>query len=111
MSGDTVTIPQGVTGGLSWPITNPDGSAATLTGYTARCQVRRHARASSRLLVELEARIVGSSVVVDWTDEQTRAWTWTRGAIDVILRDATGAGRVIVWRGAVEVLPAVTARG
>ena len=106
-----LTLTQGVSTGYAWPIVDPAGTPADLTGYTARCQVRERDGVSSALLATLTAAVVGSSVTVSWTDTESRAWTWQYGYMDVVLRDADGDGRTIVWQGTVKVDPVVTDRG
>lgn len=115
-----LTLTQGVTSGYLWPIVTPTGDPADLDGYSARCQVRESEHPTSTLLTELTARavtirvegaIVRSYVAVTWTDTESREWAWTLGHMDVILRDADGDGRVIVWQGTVAVDLAVTERG
>ena len=105
-----ITIQQGVKGGRSWPITNPDASPATLAGFTARAEVRKSEEQTSTLLATLSASAVGSDVIVQWGDVETRAWTWSTGWADVILRDATGEGVLIVWQGHVTLDKVVTSR-
>lgn len=107
---DSITIQQGVTSGLTWPITNPDGTPATLTGYTARAQVRASEREDSALYATLSTSVVGSNVVVQWTDQATRAWTWRTGWADVLLIDPSGDGRLVVWQGQVTIDKVVTSR-
>ncbi len=115
-----LTLTQGITGGYSWPIVTQTGDPADLTGYTARCQVRESEHPAAGLLAELTADavtvrvedvVVRSAVTVTWTDIESRTWDWSYGYMDVILRDADGDGRVIVWQGTVAVDLAVTERG
>ena len=105
-----ITIQQGVKGGRSWPVTNPDDSPATLTDYTARAEVRKSEEQTSTLLATLNTSIVGSDVIVQWGDIETRAWTWGSGYADVILLDATGEGVLVVWQGQVKIDKVVTSR-
>lgn len=108
---NTLTLTQGVRSGFAWPIVDTAGAPATLTGYTARAQVREQEHADSTLLATLTAEISGSSVVVSWGDVESRAWSFANGFMDVILRDETGEGRVIVWQGQVHVDQVITDRG
>lgn len=108
---DSITIQQGVKGGRTWPITNPDGSPATLTGFSARAQIRKSETQDSTLLATLSASIVGSDVIVQWDDLETRAWFWSQpGWGDVILFDADGDGVLVVWQGQVILDKVVTSR-
>lgn len=71
---------------MAWPITT-DGQPADLTGHTAKCEVRSASSGAGALLATITAAVQGSSVVISWTDVQTREWSWSSGWADVILRD------------------------
>ena len=81
---------QGVASGFVWPITDAAGAPADLTGYTARCQVRVREDPDAMLLAELTASVVGSTVVVQWTADESLLWDWPSGYSDVLLVDADG---------------------
>lgn len=103
---------QGVNGAFVWPLLNAEGTApATIpNNYTVKSQIRSGENSSSTLLAELHGSILnGNSVMVDWTDVESRAWTWDTGFIDVILRDETGAGVKVVWKGKASLSRVVTA--
>lgn len=94
---------------ITWPVTDRDGHAANLEGYTARAQVRS-APESTFVLHEWSttngrAEIVGSSVTLHVDDSE--GWSWTRGVYDLHLIDASNRHEVIAW-GRVTVLPGVT---
>lgn len=104
----TLTLRQGVASGLVWPITDAAGAPADLTGYTARCHVRVREDPDARLLAELTASVVGSTVVVQWTAEESLLWDWPSGYSDVLLIDDTGTPRQYIWSGIARVDKAVT---
>lgn len=102
---------QGVSGAYLWPILNSDGivPATIPTGYSVKSQIRVSEDSSSTLLAELSGSIVNSnSVMVSWTDAESRVWKWNNGYMDVILRDASGAGVKVVWRGKTTLSKAVS---
>lgn len=105
-----ITIHQGTSSAMAWPITT-DGQPADLTGHTAKCEVRSASIGAGALLATITAAVQGSSVVISWTDVQTREWSWSSGWADVILRDPAGDGILIVWQGRVVLDPVVTSRG
>lgn len=103
---------QGVNGGYVWPLLDSDGvTPATIPNtYSVKSQVRSSESSSSTLLAELHGSVVnGNSVMVDWTDTESRTWTWDTGYMDVILRDASDFGVKIVWKGKASLSKAVTA--
>ena len=106
-----VTITQGLSGGFVWPVLNPDNTPADLTGYTARAQVRAYRDVAAPLYAELTATVAAGEVRLTWTDEQTREWLWNRGHVDVVLRDALGAGRERVLSGVAVLDRTVTVHG
>jgi len=108
MAESTLTLRQGVASGLVWPITDAAGAPADLTGYTARCQVRVREDPDAELLAELTASVVGSTVVVQWTAEESLLWDWTSGYSDVLLIAPDGTPRQYIWQGILRLDKAVT---
>jgi hypothetical protein len=79
---DNLVIPQGSTWGIIIPVVNPDGTAATLTGWAARGQVRAFV-ASSTVLFEWSvaagnATISGSNVTLTVDAATSAAWVCPR---------------------------------
>ena len=108
MAAQTLTLAQGIDSGYAWPIVGADNQPADLTGWAAACQIRQHEAPTSPLLTTLAAAVVGSAVVVSWTAEQSLAWEWNFGAMDVLLTNPDGRPVQIVWQGQVHVDQVVT---
>lgn len=104
----TLTLQQGIDSGYSWPIVDDAGDPATLTGYSAKCQVRKQDRPTADLLAELTATIDGSNVVVTWTAEESLLWTWDQGQYDVILINGSDRPMQVVAQGTAVVDRVVT---
>lgn len=103
-------LQQGISSGYAWPIVTGAGAPADLTGYTARAQVRERESVTSTLLHTFAASVVGSSVVIRWTDAESLLWAWTSGFYDVLLINPSGVSTQIVSEGSVIVNRVVTAR-
>ena len=100
-------LQQGIDSGFAWEIVDGTGPA-DLTGYTAKGQVRKQESVTSPLLADLTCAVVGSSVAVQWTAEQSLAWNFTSGCGDVILINPAGRPVQVIWQGTVSVDPVVT---
>lgn len=106
-----LTIPQGTTWGVAWPIVDTEGRPVDLTGWSARSQVRSDVRtdrvlhewSSANGTVELDNAYVTLRVAPD----TSTAWDWTSGVYDVEL---TSPDHVVyrVAEGRVSVSPEVT---
>jgi hypothetical protein len=88
------TVPQGTSWGVQIPVVNPDGSPATLTGWTATSQIRP-AATSSTILYSFTPTIVGNIVTIQATAADTTLWTWDTAEYDVKLSNGTQAARII----------------
>jgi len=108
MAESVLILRQGVDGGFVWPIADAAGAPADLTGCTARCQVRVREDPAATLLAELTASVVGSTVVVQWTAEESLLWDWTSGYSDVLLIAPDGTPRQYIWQGILRLDKAVT---
>jgi hypothetical protein len=105
---DDLTITQGVDGGRAWSVTDSDGAAVDLTGYTVKCEVRTSKDQLSSLLWRPRVAIVGGAVMLEWSSLESDSWMWTRGVYDVKLINAGGEVELIVAEGVVVVLKTVT---
>lgn len=105
-----LTIPQGTTWGIAWPITK-DGEPTDLTGWTVKAQVRKTA-ANPTVLHEWStasgtATVTDSKVTLLVAAAVSSAWLWVRGVYDLELTSPSG----VVYRiaeGPVYVAPEVT---
>lgn len=103
---------QGVSGAFVWPLLSSDGITPAIipADYTVKSQIRSAENSSATLLAELTGTVVNSnSVEVSWTDAESRAWDWDVGYMDVILRDGSGSGVQVVWKGKASLRKVVTA--
>lgn len=107
---DNLVIPQGATWGVIIPVVNPDDSAADLTGWAARAQVRQTVNSSSTLfewsVAAGNATITGSNVTLTVDAASSSAWGWTQGVYDVEIFN--GDNVVRLTQGTVQVSPEVT---
>lgn len=88
-----LTIPQGTSWGISWPITE-DGDAAAIDAWTVKAQVRSTAT-NPIVLHEWSTEVgnastEGSAVTLLTSPASTTAWTWERGVYDVELTSPDG---------------------
>ena len=105
-----LTIPQGTSWGVAWPITE-DGEPAEIDSWTVKAQVRETVT-STAVLYEWSsdaetALTADSRVVLLVAPNVSTAWTWRRGVYDVELTSPDGA----VYRiseGVIYVSPEVT---
>jgi len=105
---DDLTIPQGTTWGMSWPIVDDSGVPVTVDGWTVRSQIRDSVTATAVLWEwstdDGTAEAVADTVILRLTPAQSSAWTWRTGLYDVELVDPDGEvfrltqGRVTVDR-------------
>jgi hypothetical protein len=106
-----LTIIQGATFSVAWPITDANGQPIDMTDWTIRSQIRA-AIASPVVLHEFStalgnATIDAGRVVITVRPIESTAWTWRRGVYDVELTDLLG--RVArISEGHVKVSPEVT---
>lgn len=111
MSRSNLTIIQGATWQIAWPITDLSGAPIDLTGWTVRSQVRPSPD-SSTVYYEWStavgnASVLNSRVTLSVRPVESSAWTWTDGAFDIELTDLLGRVARIV-EGTVSVSPEVT---
>jgi len=104
----TIRLPQGIDSGVAWPIVDASGDPAVLTGYTAKCQVRKKALPLGDKLADITAQVSAGHTSITWTAEESLAWTWTEGFADVILVNPEGRPIQVVWQGRLVVDPVVT---
>lgn len=88
-----LTIPQGTSWGISWPVTE-NGEPAAIDGWTVKAQIRSVAP-SSTVLHEWSteagnATTEGSAVTLLLNPASSAAWAWTRGVYDVELTSPDG---------------------
>lgn len=108
---DNLTIPQGATWEVRWPIQNADGTDADLTGWEVRAQARLERR-SADVLHEWStaagtASVVAGSVALRVSAAESTAWSWTLAVFDVEVFHTDG--RVMrVTQGTLEVDSEVT---
>lgn len=90
---DDLTIEQGTTWSMAWPIT-VESAPVDLTGWTVRAQIRPDV-SSSTVLFEWSttlhnATVTGSKVTLSLTPQDSAGWTWTDAVYDVHLTDLVG---------------------
>jgi len=110
MARTAITIPQGTSWGIAWPILD-DGEPADLTGWTVLAQVRETAESAEVLhewgTLRANATVSGGQVTLYVQPTDSATWTWRRGVYDVELTAPDGT----VYRiseGPVYVSPEVT---
>lgn len=92
-----LTIEQGTTWGMAFPLLNTDGQSVDATGWSARAQVRPQAD-SSIVLFEWNSdgvsagrvEIVSGTVTLYVAPAQSSAWTWRGGTWDLELTMPSG---------------------
>ena len=108
---DALTIPQGVTYGVQWPIRDSDGEAVDLTGWSARAQVRTSAGspvvAHEWSTAKGNLEIVGSTVILTVEPAESSDWGWSRGEYDVELTSLDGTVHRVT-QGVIHVSPEIT---
>lgn len=107
----SITIPQGASWGLAWPILDEAGQPKDLTDWTVKAQIRATAD-SGTVLHEWNtatgtATVTDSRVSILLAGTTSAAWTWSRGVYDVKLTSPEGVPYRIA-EGAVYVSPQVT---
>lgn len=108
---DRLTIPQGTSWEVRWPILNSSGVPADLTGWSPRAQARVKVTAAEILhewsVALATIAIIDSAVAMMVTPETSSAWDWRSAVFDVEL--AHTDGRVIrITQGFIKVDPEVT---
>lgn len=110
MARTAITIPQGTSWGIAWPILQ-DGEPADLTNWTVLAQVRDTAESADVLhewgSLRANVSTENGRVTLFVAPADSAAWTWRRGVYDVELTDPNG----VVYRiseGPVYVSPEVT---
>lgn len=108
---DDLTIIQGSTWGISWPVVDDDDQPLDLTGWSVRAQVRPRTDSGTVLwewsTAANSASVSGAAVTLRLTAAQSSAFTFSRAVYDIELTD--GDGNVYrVAQGHVEVSPEVT---
>lgn len=106
-----VRLNQGETSSLIFPVLDEFGAPVTITGWTAKAQIRS-APGIPTVLYEWSANngnitVAGSSVTLRVSASDSAAWTWLTAEYDLILTDTNGNVYRIA-EGAVVVDPAIT---
>ncbi len=108
---DDLTIPQGTTWKMQWPLTDDTGAPLPLVGYTARCQFRARTNSVDTLAeftTENQGIVLADSTLTLAVDPvASSAWEWTSARYDVELVSADGSTTRIT-QGQVSVSPEVT---
>ena len=107
----TVKLNQGETSSLIFPILDEFGAPVTVTGWTAKAQVRS-APGNPTVLYEWSATagnitVTGTTVTLRVPAADSSAWTWTTADYDLKLTDLNGNVYRIA-EGQVVVDPAIT---
>lgn len=88
-------IEQGTTWQYGWPVTDDQGNAVDLTGYTVKAQVKANVYEDNPILHEWSTSrgnvlIQNSTVILTVSPEDSRAWGWSDGLYDVTMTSPTG---------------------
>lgn len=112
-----LVIEQGTTSQYAWPVLDDDNNSITVTGYTAKAQVRRsvtdstvlHEWNSTPAVTGQPATILlqGNQVILVTPPATSLAWTWTKGVYDILITAPDGTVSRIA-EGVVEVSRSVT---
>jgi hypothetical protein len=105
-------VDAGIDYAVRWTVTNPDGSAADLTGWSAKGQWRPGSEAKVILHewstaignLELAGQYATLKVAAGTSADWPADWA---GPYDIVLTDP-GGGRHLLDRGTVSVVPLVT---
>lgn len=105
-------VDAGIDYAVRWPVVNPDGSPADLTGWSAKGQWRASAD-SPVILHEWSSaagnlELAGQYATLKVSANDSALWPadW-KGPYDIVLTD-TGGGRHLLARGTCSVVPLVT---
>ena len=102
-----IVVDQGTTFTTSIYLTDDDGVAIDLSGYTGRSQIRKHYTSSNSLSFTVTLTANQGMVTLDLTSTQTSALTAGRYVYDVeVVSSANVVARII--EGNVTVTPEVT---
>jgi hypothetical protein len=101
-----LTIDQGSSFSTSIALTDNDGVALNLTGYTGAAQLRKHYTSSTAVTFTVTIDALNGEVTLSLTATQTAALTAGRYVYDVELTIGSTVSRVI--EGIVTVTPEVT---
>ena len=102
-----IVVDQGTTFTTSIYMTDDDGVAIDLSGYTGRSQIRKHYTSSNSLSFTVTLTANQGMVTLDLTSTQTSALTAGRYVYDVeVVSSANVVARII--EGNVTVTPEVT---
>lgn len=90
-----ITLEQGADYQLALPVLDDTGAPVTVTGWTARVQVRRRASDSSVLAEFTTAAdggltVAGTEVLLTVPAATSSAWVWTAGQYQLELVDPDG---------------------
>lgn len=82
-------IEQGTTSQYAWPVTDDDNESVTVTGYSAKAQVRRSIT-DSTVLHEWNSDdgtiiLQGNLVILVTPPATSLAWTWKTGVYDILI--------------------------
>ena len=88
--GESLTLMQGIDSAVGWILTNEDGSAPeNVDELSVKIQVRKWESPNAPLLAELTTSVqtVDEEVIAigQWTAEESLAWEWENGFLDVVL--------------------------
>lgn len=106
-----LVIEQGVTSQYAWPVLDDNGDPITLTGYTAKAQVRRsfdsptvlHEWSTTNSTIVLQS----NKVILVTSPATSLAWTWKTGVYDILITAPDGTVSR-VGEGICVVSPSVT---
>jgi hypothetical protein len=102
-----IVVDQGTTFTTSIYLTDDDGVAIDLSGYTGRSQIRKHYTSSNSISFTVTLTAIQGIVTLDLTSTQTSALTAGRYVYDVeVVSSSNVVARII--EGNVTVTPEVT---
>lgn len=91
---DDLTIPQGTTWEVRWPVQNDDGTPADLDGWLVRAQARTSKTAPVTLHewsnAAGNASLIDASVSLRVAPEESSAWEWSSAVFDVEIHHTDG---------------------
>lgn len=103
---DDLTIPQGSTWGMAWPIVDDAGEPVSVAGWSARGQVRSTPASATVLFiwstVDGSAEVVDDTVILRLTPAQSSAFTWRTAVYDLEITNPSSQtfrvaqGRIVI---------------
>ncbi|POH63640.1 MULTISPECIES: hypothetical protein [Cryobacterium] len=111
MRTDNLTIPQGTTWAMRWPLQEEGGTAFDLDGWDARAQARATVMATGVLhsWTSAEGNIVldGLGVLLTVDPAVSSAWAWQSAVYDIEIFHTDGTV-IRITQGGIKVSPEVT---